>query len=100
MIVEHVLVTSKAGQGPAFEAAFAAAQQVVAKAEGFVFVDLLRGIESPETYMVIVAWASVDADESGFKKSPLWEQFEGLIAPHLDGGYTSEHFDILSHYTG
>ncbi|MBO0517945.1 antibiotic biosynthesis monooxygenase family protein, partial [Streptomyces beijiangensis] len=74
MNVEHALLTVADGQSEQFEQAFEAAQEIIVKAEGCYFVDLLRQTGSRTTYLLIVAWASHSAAE-GFRDAKLFAQW-------------------------
>ncbi|GAA3815323.1 hypothetical protein GCM10022226_40100 [Sphaerisporangium flaviroseum] len=100
MIVEHALLKVAPGKGEEFERAFKEAEQVMAKAKGFHFVDLLRGAEGTEDYLLIVAWESLTASVDGFRGSQLHDRWNELLGPYLSTTPEHVHFDLLSHYTG
>jgi heme-degrading monooxygenase HmoA len=100
VVVEHALFSVAPDKGKEFESAFKEAEQVLAQAKGFEFVDLLRGCEGTEDYLLIVAWDSLDDSIGGFRNSGLSERWNQLVGPFLTQPAKHVHFDLLSHYTG
>jgi heme-degrading monooxygenase HmoA len=99
MLIEHALLSVKPGQQDDFEKAFTEAQQVIAKAPGFQFVDLLRETgEDSGTYLLIVAWATDRAGADGFRVSDLYQQWNDLLTPHFAESSESSYFNLLAHY--
>jgi heme-degrading monooxygenase HmoA len=98
MLIEHALLSVKPDQQQEFEKVFTEAQQVIAKAPGFQFVDLLREDKATGTYLLIVAWATGQAAVSEFRASDLYEQWRALLDPHFAKASESAYFDLLSHF--
>ncbi|MYS24413.1 Heme-degrading monooxygenase HmoA [Streptomyces sp. DvalAA-14] len=99
MRIEHALLSVKPSEQPEFEKAFPEAQQVIAKAPGFQFIDLLRDVKGG-TYLLIVAWANDEAGANEFHASELYEQWTALLDPFLAQPQDSSLFELLSHYPG
>jgi heme-degrading monooxygenase HmoA len=98
MLIEHALLSVKPDQQQDFEKAFTEAQQVIAKAPGFQFVDLLRETGEKATYLLIVAWATDRTGADGFRASDLYAQWNDLLGPHFADSPESAYFNLLSHY--
>lgn len=98
MIVEHALLSVADAQSGKFEEAFKEAQEVIAKADGFHFVDLLRQANDDPSYLLIVAWASESAATEGFRGSELFARWNELLTPFFTIAPESSYFDLLSHY--
>ena len=92
MILEHALLPVKAGQEAAFEAAFAEARPIIASMPGFISLRLERGIKSPSTYLLLVEWQTVEHHEVGFRQSPEYQQWRGLLHHFYDPFPVVEHF--------
>ncbi|WP_345761427.1 antibiotic biosynthesis monooxygenase family protein [Diaminobutyricibacter sp. McL0608] len=92
MILEHALLPVKPGQETAFEAAFATARGIISSTPGFIDLELSRGIDSPNTYLLLVRWENVEAHEVGFRESPQYEQWRGLLHHFYDPFPVVEHF--------
>lgn len=100
MLIEHALLSVKPDQQQEFERAFAEAQEVVAKAAGFQFVDLLRETKATGTYLLILAWATDEQAVAEFRGSDLYGQWQNLLDPFWVQAPESAYFEVLSHYTG
>ncbi len=83
MILEHALLRIAPGHEQDFEAAFAEARTVVAQADGFISLQLWRGVEEPGTYRLLIGWESVAAHMEGFRGSALYERWSELLRPHF-----------------
>ena len=83
MILEHALLRVSPGHEGEFEAAFAEARKVVARADGFIGLELWRGVEEPTTYRLLIRWDSVEAHMEGFRGSALYERWSELLRPHF-----------------
>ena len=61
MILEHVLLPVRPGRSAEFEEAFAEARPLIEASVGFLGLSLTRGVEHPDTYLLLVEWSSVGA---------------------------------------
>jgi len=78
-IVESVVLPVRPGFEGAFEAAFATAERLISRADGYVSHTLRRGIEHSSTYLLSVVWESVDAHEQGFRGSEDYQEWTRLL---------------------
>jgi heme-degrading monooxygenase HmoA len=92
MILERALVHVLPGQEAEFERSLAEAREVVAKADGFRSIRVLRGVESPHTYLLLIEWDSLDAHMEGFRESELYNHWRALLYQHFDGATQVEHY--------
>ncbi|MGI9822412.1 antibiotic biosynthesis monooxygenase family protein [Agromyces sp. Marseille-Q5079] len=92
MILEHAVLPVVPGREAAFEAAFAEAKPLIASRPGFVDLRLSRSLETPNEYLLLVHWQSVEAHEQGFRGSPEYERWREL----LHGFY--EPFPVVEHF--
>ena len=93
MIVEHAVLEIRPGSGPAFETAFAEAKSVVAPSGGFVALELLRGIESPDRYTLLIRWETLADHVEGFRGSSAFGRWRELIGPFFASPPVVEHCD-------
>ncbi len=84
MIVEQALLQVWAGQGAAFERALAAARPLIAASPGFVGMEVRRGCEAVETYLLIVHWQSIEDHRDGFRRSDRYDRWRALLHPFYD----------------
>jgi heme-degrading monooxygenase HmoA len=83
VILEHALLSIRPGSEAAFEAAFADAREVVARAPGYRSLSLWRGMEEPATYRLLIGWDSVADHTEGFRGSELYARWSELLRPHF-----------------
>jgi heme-degrading monooxygenase HmoA len=81
MVLEHALITIRPGQGDAFEAAVTEARAVIASSTGFRTLRLHRGVESPDRYLLLVEWDSLEDHVVGFRESDAFVEWRALIGP-------------------
>ena len=92
MILERAAITVRDGEQEAFEAAFATACQLLSRSPGCASVQLVRGIESPTSYLLLVVWHRLEDHLEGFRNSPEFGQWRGLVGPFFAVPPEVEHF--------
>jgi heme-degrading monooxygenase HmoA len=92
VILEIAPLTIRAGQAPAFEAAFLRAQRIIASIPGYRSHELRRCVERPNEYVLLVSWDSLEAHEVGFRTSPQYQEWRELLH------HFYEPFPVVSHY--
>lgn len=95
MVLERALIPILPGQEEQFEQAIAKARDVIAQAQGFRTLQLLRGIESQHTYLLLIEWETLEDHVPGFRESVLFDQWRALIGPYFDGAPQVEHYTPL-----
>jgi heme-degrading monooxygenase HmoA len=101
VIVEHAELRIAPGREQEFEAAFEEARKVISEAGGFRWVELLRGVERPGTYLLLVGWDSVEAHTVGFRQSERFQRWRGLVGPYFAEAPAVEHYGVLDgRFTG
>jgi heme-degrading monooxygenase HmoA len=95
MVLERALMRIVAGQEPEFEQSLTAAREVIAQAAGFRSIRVLRGIESPQTYLLLIEWDSLEAHTEGFRGSERFAEWRALVGPYFDGAPLVEHYAPL-----
>ena len=93
MILEAAPLSVKPGQFDAFEAAFRAAQKIIASMPGYRSHELQRCIERPGQYLLLVRWDSVEAHEQGFRKSAQYQRWRELLHHFYDPFPTVLHYE-------
>ena len=92
MILEHLILSIVPGREEEFEAAFAAAPAVFARAEGCHGIELRRCHEEPSRYLMFVWWDSVEHHMAGFRESPLFSEWRGLVGEFFAAPPAMEHY--------
>ncbi len=96
MILEIADFRITPGQQAAFEEAIArAANTVACKAKGFRGWKVNHSIESPERYVLMIYWDSVDDHMVGFRQGPLFAQWRAIIGPFFAQPPVVEHFTLV-----
>ena len=97
MILEHAVLPVVAGRETDFEAAFAEARSIIAGMPGFIDLRLSRSVETPNEYLLLVHWESVEAHELGFRGSPEYVRWRDLLHHFYEPFPVVEHFtEVLS----
>ena len=92
MITEHAILPVIPGQESAFEAAFSEARPIIASMPGFVDLSLSRSLETPNHYLLLVAWNTLEDHTVGFRGSPGYERWRELLHRFYEPFPTVEHF--------
>jgi heme-degrading monooxygenase HmoA len=92
-IVEHAILEIKPGRESEFEAAFATAKHIISRMPGFRDLTLARGVERPDTYLLLVRWDSVEDHEVGFRGSPDYQEWRALLHDFYEPFPLVEHFE-------
>jgi quinol monooxygenase YgiN len=53
---------------------------------------MTRGVETPDRFVLLVEWDSVDAHVQNFRETDRFDQWRGLIGPFFAGPPRVEHF--------
>jgi heme-degrading monooxygenase HmoA len=91
-VIEKTVLPVKAGMESEFEAAFEKAALILKRVPGFADVALARGVEKPNTYLLLIGWDSVESHEIGFRQSPEYQEWKALLHHFYDPFPTVEHF--------
>jgi heme-degrading monooxygenase HmoA len=88
MVTEHAILMVKPGE----QAAFAQARPLISSTPGFVELSLSRSLESPDHYLLLVAWRSLEDHTVGFRGSAEFQQWRELLHHFYEPMPTVEHF--------
>ena len=96
MILEVTEIHIHPGQQEAFDAAIARGiASYIVSAKGYLGHRVVKGIESPERYILIIHWESVDDHMVGFRQSPAFTEWRGVVGPFFAQPPHMEHFHSL-----
>ena len=96
MILEVADLKIHPGQQQAFDQAIVqGVTTVIAKAQGFLGYQVLRGIESPERYLLQIQWATLENHTKDFRESPAFAQWRAIVGPFFAQPPAVEHFETL-----
>jgi heme-degrading monooxygenase HmoA len=96
MVLEHADIRIKPGTNREFEAAIErGVTTVIAKAPGFLGYQVQKGVESPDRYLLLIKWASVEDHNVGFRGSPAFQDWRAIVGPFFASPPEVEHFELL-----
>ncbi len=97
MILELADITIAPGQQAAFDTAIQQGIATVAsKAKGFRSFKVHRGIESPERYILMIYWDTLEDHTVGFRQGPLFAQWRAIVGPFFAKPPAVEHFSLVA----
>ena len=79
MILEHVVLPVIPGRESEFLEAFAQARPIISASPGFVDLELHRGFERPNEFLMLVRWETLEAHTVGFRGSPAYARWRELL---------------------
>ena len=95
MILEVADIRVVPGQQTAFEEAIRRGlASVVPQANGFRGWKLNHGIESPDRYLLMIFWDTLEDHTVGFRQGPLFAQWRGIVGPFFAAPPAVEHFEL------
>jgi heme-degrading monooxygenase HmoA len=92
VILELALLTIRPGSEAEFEQVFPVAEKVLAASPGYLSHELRRSIETPNHFALLVHWRTLEDHTEGFRGSPAFARWRGLIGPFFDSPPVVEHF--------
>jgi heme-degrading monooxygenase HmoA len=97
MILEVADIRIQPGQQAAFDAAIQKGlNEVISQAKGFQGFKVNKGIESPERYLLMIFWSTLEDHTVGFRESELFTQWRSIVGPFFAAPPVVEHFDLLA----
>jgi heme-degrading monooxygenase HmoA len=92
MILETAILNVRPGEEQAFEAAMRAAQPLIAATPGFISLRVHRCIETPNRYLLLVEWRTLEDHTVGFRQSDRYLRWRELLHHFYDPFPTVEHY--------
>ncbi|HVZ01754.1 MAG TPA: antibiotic biosynthesis monooxygenase [Dongiaceae bacterium] len=93
MILESAILDVKPGEAAAFEAAMQQARPLIAATPGFVSIAVRRCVETPNRYLLLVEWETLEAHTIGFRQSDRYRHWRALLHHFYAPFPTVEHFE-------
>jgi heme-degrading monooxygenase HmoA len=96
MILELADIRIHPGQQMAFDEAIQRGlEEVISQAVGFRGYKVNKGIESPERYVLMIFWDTLENHTVDFRESPAFLQWRGIVGSFFATPPTVEHFTLL-----
>jgi heme-degrading monooxygenase HmoA len=97
MVLELAEIRIPPGTQGEFDAAIAhGLDSVLSKSPGYRAHQVHRGVESPERYVLMVWWDTLEAHTVGFRASPLFAQWRAIVSPFFAEPPRVEHFTAVT----
>jgi len=96
MVLEHAVLQVVPGKEDAFEEAFSVASNIIARSRGFRSLSLSRCVEEESRYLLLVEWESLEDHVEGFRGSPPYQEWKGLLHHFYDPFPTVDHYQTRS----
>ena len=97
MILELADIRIPPGQQAAFDEAIQRGVETVAsKAKGFRGYKVNRGVESPERYLLMIYWDTLENHTVDFRQGPLFPQWRAIVGPFFAVPPVVEHFELVA----
>lgn len=101
MILEVADIRIPAGQQAAFEAAIEqGVKTVIALARGYRSHRIEHGIESPERYLLMIEWETLENHTIDFRQSEAFAAWRAIVGPFFAQPPQVEHFERLERSIG
>ena len=92
-ILERAIFALKPGTADQFAAAYAKARKLIEASPGCRKAEMRRGIESPDSFILLVHWDKVDDHMKGFRESPAFAEWRALLSPFFAAPPAMEHYE-------
>ena len=96
MILELADIQIQAGKQAEFEAALLhGLKTVVSPSKGFSGYKINKGIESPERYLLMIFWETLENHTVDFRESPAFPAWRAIVGPFFAAPPKVEHFNLF-----
>ena len=97
MILELADIRIAPGRQADFDAAIQrGAETVISRARGFRGYKVNRGVESPERYILMVYWDTLEDHTVHFRGGPLFAEWRAIVGPFFAQPPVVEHFSLVA----
>ena len=97
MILEVADIRIATGKQAEFDAAIRrGVETVIAKAQGFSGYKVNKGVESPERYILMIYWETLENHTVDFREGPLFPEWRAIVGPYFAAPPSVEHFTLVA----
>ncbi|GAA4025971.1 antibiotic biosynthesis monooxygenase [Actimicrobium antarcticum] len=97
MILELADIRIQPGKQAEFDVAIArGVEQAISKAVGFRGFKINKSVESPERYVLMIYWDTLENHTVDFRESAAFQEWRGIVGPFFAAPPVVEHFTLLS----
>ncbi|TXI88881.1 MAG: antibiotic biosynthesis monooxygenase [Burkholderiaceae bacterium] len=96
MILELADIRIHAGKQDEFDTAILKGlNEVISHAKGYRGFKVNKGIESPERYVLMIFWDTLENHTVDFRQSEAFTAWRAIVGPYFAAPPVVEHFDLL-----
>ena len=96
MILEIADIRIPPGKQAEFDAAIVRGlQTVISTAKGYRSHEVRKCIETPERYVLMIHWETLENHTVDFRGGPLFAQWRAIVGPFFAAPPLVEHFELL-----
>jgi heme-degrading monooxygenase HmoA len=96
MILEIADIRITPGKQAEFDEAIIRGLETVAtRAKGFRGYKVNRGVESPDRYVLMIYWETLEDHTVAFRQGPLFAEWRAIVGPFFAAPPNVEHFSLL-----
>jgi heme-degrading monooxygenase HmoA len=93
MILEIADIRITAGKQDEFDAAITrGVNEVISRAQGYISHQVQKCIETPERYILMIQWQTLENHTVDFRGSPAFTEWRGHVGPFFASPPHVEHF--------
>lgn len=97
MILELADIRIQTGKNAEFNQAIErGVTEIASKAKGYISHKIQHCIESPERYLLMIYWQTLENHTVDFRQSPAFQQWRAIVGPYFAAPPVVEHFSLLS----
>jgi len=100
VILEVAFLDIVRGSALEFEAAFEEASAILSSRPGYISHELQRCVESPDRYVLLVRWETLEAHTQGFRGSAGYTEWKRLLHHFYEPFPKVEHFELVNDSRG
>jgi len=96
MTTEVIRYKVPAGQAPAIEEVYRKTEPILQNSSHCLGYQLLRGVEEPGNWILLLTWDSVEGHEQGFRQEQGFRAFFGFVKPFLSQVQEMKHYNTTA----
>ncbi|MEY4980530.1 MAG: hypothetical protein RLZZ352_2800 [Pseudomonadota bacterium] len=96
MILEHADIRIDPARAAEFEQAIAhGVSSIIALSQGFKGYKVNRSVESPDCYILMIYWETLEDHTVGFRQSPAFAAWRAVVGPFFTQAPVVEHLELV-----
>jgi heme-degrading monooxygenase HmoA len=97
VILELADIRIHPGKQAEFDAAIKkGVESVISKAKGFRGYKINKSIETPERYVLMIFWDTIENHTVEFRGSPAFQDWRAIVGPFFAAAPSVEHLTLLA----